>query len=248
MALHKLNPDSWVDSYADYLFNFAVARVSDAEIAKDLVSETFLAGLKSAKNYKGDAAERTWLIAILKRKVIDHYRKINSKKGKAEVRMSYSSSSDADGDWMEEQVADPFSKSENSAISWDALIKIGFKMMISCEKAVHICDKTQYKEATFVEKLKLKFHLFICKTCSTHSARNTQFTSRKRQGLKKHQLILYLQHRNVVEVFLALHHRMLNLLFQTVLATPVQTRNVVLFLLQHPMKPLPSQKNTVIGL
>lgn len=50
-------------------------------------------------------------------------------------------------------------------------------MMISCEKAVHICDKTQYKEATFVEKLKLKFHLFICKTCSTHSARNTQFTS-----------------------------------------------------------------------
>ena len=121
MALHKLNPDSWVDSYADYLFNFAVARVSDAEIAKDLVSETFLAGLKSAKNYKGDAAELTWLIAILKRKVIDHYRKINSKKGKAEVRMSYSSSSDADGDWMEEQVADPFSKTENSAMENEEL-------------------------------------------------------------------------------------------------------------------------------
>ncbi len=116
MVAHKLHPDNWVDNYADYLFNYAVGRVSDAEIAKDLVQETFFAGLNSAKNYKGDAAERTWLIAILKRKVIDYYRKINSKKGKAEVRMSYSSSSDSEGDWMEEQVADPFSTLENDAI------------------------------------------------------------------------------------------------------------------------------------
>ena len=105
---HTLNPETWVDKYVDYLFNYAVSRVSDSEIAKDLVQETFFAGLKSAKNYKGDAAERTWLIAILKRKVIDHYRKINSNKGKAEVRMSYVSTSEEEGDWMEERVADPF--------------------------------------------------------------------------------------------------------------------------------------------
>ncbi|MCK5442465.1 MAG: sigma-70 family RNA polymerase sigma factor [Maribacter sp.] len=109
METHQLHPENWVDLYADYLFNYAVARVSDVEIAKDLVQETFFAGLKSAKNYKGTAAERTWLIAILKRKVIDHYRKINSKKGKAEVRMNYSSNSNAEGDWLEEQVADPLS-------------------------------------------------------------------------------------------------------------------------------------------
>ncbi len=121
MASHQLNPDNWVDQYADYLFNFAVSRVSNSEIAKDLVQETFFAGLKSAKNYKGEAAERTWLIAILKRKVIDHYRKINSNKGKAEVRMSYSSASDAEGDWLEEQVADPFSKLENNPIENEEL-------------------------------------------------------------------------------------------------------------------------------
>ena len=82
MTKHKLQPNNWVDQYADYLYNYAVSRVSDAEIAKDLVQETFFAGLKSAKNFKGDAAERTWLVSILKRKVIDHYRKINSKKVK----------------------------------------------------------------------------------------------------------------------------------------------------------------------
>ncbi len=121
MVAHELQPENWVDQYADYLFNYAVARVSDAEIAKDLVQETFYAGLNSAKNYKGDAAERTWLIAILKRKVIDHYRKINSKKGKAEVRVNYNASSDSEGDWLEEQVADPFSKDGDNTIENEEL-------------------------------------------------------------------------------------------------------------------------------
>lgn len=49
--------------------------------------------------------------------------------------------------------------------------------MISCDKAATICDKTQYREATLIEILKLKFHLFMCKACSEHSKKNTQFTS-----------------------------------------------------------------------
>ncbi|MDX1327545.1 MAG: sigma factor, partial [Arenibacter sp.] len=58
MTKQLLNPDTWVDRYSDYLFNYAISRVNDAEIAKDLVQETFFAGLKSAKNFKGEAAER----------------------------------------------------------------------------------------------------------------------------------------------------------------------------------------------
>ena len=121
MAENSLQPENWVDAYADYLFNYAISRISDAEIAKDLVQETFLAGLKSAKNYKGDAAERTWLIAILKRKVIDHYRKSNSKKGKAEVKINYSAQTDAEGDWLEEQIADPFSNFEHDDLENEEL-------------------------------------------------------------------------------------------------------------------------------
>lgn len=121
METHQLHPNQWVDRYADYLFNYAITRVSDSEIAKDLVQDTFIAGLKSAKNFKGDASERTWLIAILKRKVIDHYRKTNSKKGKAEVRMSYSSQTDADGDWLEERIADPNSNYESDAMENEEL-------------------------------------------------------------------------------------------------------------------------------
>lgn len=116
MPKHKLDPNNWVKLYSDYLFNYTITRVNDREIAKDLVSETFLAGLKSMVNFKGEASERTWLISILKRKVIDHYRKINSNKGKAEVRINYNSDNESEGDWLEERVADPFDKTAENAL------------------------------------------------------------------------------------------------------------------------------------
>lgn len=105
-AKHKIDTAQWVDRYADYLFNYAITRVNDSYMAEELVQETFVAGLKSMKNFKGEATERTWLISILKRKIIDQYRKNNSKKGQAEVRMDYSNTSDQEGDWLEEQVED----------------------------------------------------------------------------------------------------------------------------------------------
>lgn len=110
MPAHKLDPNKWVDKYADYLFNYAIVRVNDREVANDLVSETFLAGLNSKDNFLGKATERTWLISILKRKIIDYYRKINSQKGQAEVRIQYSEDEN-NGDWLEEQVADDFDRS-----------------------------------------------------------------------------------------------------------------------------------------
>ncbi len=82
---NKLNPNKWVERYADFLFNYAFVRLNNKEITKDLVSETFLAGLKAKKSFKGQASERTWLTAILKRKNIDYYRKASTKKQKAGV-------------------------------------------------------------------------------------------------------------------------------------------------------------------
>ena len=120
MSSEKLFPASWVDRYSDYLYNFTIVRVNDHEVAQDLISETFLAGLKSKDNFKGEASERTWLISILKRKIIDHYRKINSRKGKAEVRMTYSNE-DADGDWLEERVKDPFDKTAEDTMENEEL-------------------------------------------------------------------------------------------------------------------------------
>jgi len=74
-AKPRLNVSQWVAMYGDCLYNYAVYRVNDANEAQDLVQDTFLAGIKAKDSFRGDCSEKTWLITILKRKVIDHYRK-----------------------------------------------------------------------------------------------------------------------------------------------------------------------------
>jgi len=128
MSTNTIDPNQWVDKYSDYLFNYTIARVSDRELAQDLISETFLAGLKAMENFKGDATERTWLISILKRKIIDYYRRSNSKKGKAEVHINYRDD-ESEGDWLEERVADPFDRTAEDTIENEELGSAIFKCL-----------------------------------------------------------------------------------------------------------------------
>ncbi len=100
---HTLNPENWIDLYADYLFNYAITRVDSHDLAKDLVQETFFSGIKGKDNFRGQASERTWLVSILKRKIIDQYRKINSAKGQKEVRMNFYDDGERKGRWIEER-------------------------------------------------------------------------------------------------------------------------------------------------
>ena len=53
MPNNHLNPNKWIELYSDYLFNYTISRVNDREIAKDIIQDTFFAGLKSMKNFKG---------------------------------------------------------------------------------------------------------------------------------------------------------------------------------------------------
>ncbi len=50
------------------------------------------------------------------------------------------------------------------------------KLKISCDEATTICDKNQYGEATFFDKIKLQIHLLMCKACSKYSKHNTFLT------------------------------------------------------------------------
>ena len=73
---HTLSaPDVWVDKYADYLYSFAMYRIQDPETARELVQETFMAGLNSRKNFKARSSEKTWLTGILKHKIMDFFRR-----------------------------------------------------------------------------------------------------------------------------------------------------------------------------
>lgn len=71
----KLEPEKWIERYSDLLFNYTITRIHKREVAEDLVQETFLSALKGKDSFLGNSSEKTWLISILKRKIIDHYRK-----------------------------------------------------------------------------------------------------------------------------------------------------------------------------
>jgi RNA polymerase sigma-70 factor (TIGR02943 family) len=73
--IQTLEPSTWVVRYADYLYSYALTRVTKSEVAEDLVQDTFLSALGAVDTFRGAASEKTWLIAILKRKIIDYYRK-----------------------------------------------------------------------------------------------------------------------------------------------------------------------------
>ena len=50
------------------------------------------------------------------------------------------------------------------------------KVMMPCDEANHVCDKTQYKEATLWEKIKLNVHLIYCRVCRKYSKNNAELT------------------------------------------------------------------------
>ncbi|MGN8057481.1 sigma-70 family RNA polymerase sigma factor [Pedobacter sp. 22163] len=69
------DPLRWVEKYGDYLYGFAMSRIRNEDVAKDLVQDTFLAGLQRLDGFEGNSKEKTWLTAILKNKIADFYRK-----------------------------------------------------------------------------------------------------------------------------------------------------------------------------
>jgi RNA polymerase sigma-70 factor (TIGR02943 family) len=177
MAKHELNPDKWIDKHSDYLFNFTISRINDRDLAKDIVQDTFLGALKATKNFRGDASERTWLTSILKRKIIDYYRKSNSAKGKAEINFGSFTSSEEE-DYRLDQIL----KDESSQLSDKELenIELG--------EAIYNCiDKLPQKQA---EAFKMKTILeydseIICNELNITSSNFWVLIHRARTALLK---------------------------------------------------------------
>lgn len=49
-------------------------------------------------------------------------------------------------------------------------------MKLSCAEAAGLCAKAEYKEASLKEKLRLKLHLYFCRTCSDYYHNNKKLT------------------------------------------------------------------------
>ncbi|MGB0715383.1 MAG: RNA polymerase sigma factor [Phycisphaerae bacterium] len=72
----SLDPKTLLQDHGDALYRFAWRALGDPTSAEDVVQMTLVSALKGADTYDGRAAIRTWLISILRRKIVDHLRKM----------------------------------------------------------------------------------------------------------------------------------------------------------------------------
>ena len=64
-----------LESHRRALLRYAMAQLRDETHAEDCVQETLSAAIQNAERFAGQSSVRTWLIGILKHKILDHHRK-----------------------------------------------------------------------------------------------------------------------------------------------------------------------------
>ena len=74
MSEETLEPEKWVENYADMLYRYTLVRVNDPNLADELVQATLFTALKSQHTFAGKSTEKTWLFGILKHKTMDQFR------------------------------------------------------------------------------------------------------------------------------------------------------------------------------
>ena len=74
MALSLARFNRMVADHAASLYRMAYRAVGDHHEAQDLVQEAFRSAWKSRATFAADRSERAWLVAILRRRVVDHWR------------------------------------------------------------------------------------------------------------------------------------------------------------------------------
>ncbi|MGL5692686.1 MAG: RNA polymerase sigma factor [Peptostreptococcaceae bacterium] len=63
------------EEYKQDVFTYLVSLTHDTSLSEDLVSETFLAALKSIHKFRGESSIKTWLFSIARNKWYEYLRK-----------------------------------------------------------------------------------------------------------------------------------------------------------------------------
>lgn len=62
--------------YSKYIYNY-LSSFTNAEIAEELMQETFYSAMKNINKFKNNSSLKTWLYKIAKNKLTDYYKKTN---------------------------------------------------------------------------------------------------------------------------------------------------------------------------
>lgn len=136
--MENIAPEKWIDEYGDVLYSYAILRVNNPTNAEDLVQDTFLSALKGIDSFEGRSTIKTWLVSILKRKIIDHYRKKSTSHEKltADLTSDYNSKispfekeGDITGGWKQDRMPQNWSSNTDEKIESEEFHKTLLKCL-----------------------------------------------------------------------------------------------------------------------
>ena len=121
-----VEPGQWVNAYGDILYRYAIARIQSKEVAEDLVQDTFLSALKGMESFRGESSQLTWMISILRRKIIDYYRKKSTKKEVSATQFDLPFHKDGimEHHWLQERAPKNWHESTDEPLHQDEFQKI----------------------------------------------------------------------------------------------------------------------------
>ena len=137
------NLSQWVETYTSELYSWAFHKVSDAELAKDLVQDSFLAAAEKIETFKGESSPKTWLFSILNHKIIDVYRK----KVKQPVSLDnqvFSRFFDEEGSWLEEKRPKDWNENEENLLDDTDFQKVLQNCLDALPEKWNTCVKLKY--------------------------------------------------------------------------------------------------------
>lgn len=145
---HSDTAADWLDEHGDALFRYARQRVDSAEIAEDLVQDTLIAGMGAYSKFEGRSTVRTWLTGILRRKIIDHVRRVSRERvAKREHEQAQESFFTTNGHWranIGDWHGDPQQSLENKEF-WRALDQCCAEMTGPVANAFRLRELEQMK-------------------------------------------------------------------------------------------------------
>ena len=152
----------WVEAFTEDMFNWAAYKLSDEELARDIVQDTFLTAFEKLHTFKGESTPKTWLYSILNFKIIEVYRKKGRKTIPHELD-SIDNFFDENGEWVKAERPETWDAEEHllddpdfQAIlkkcldalpeKWNNCVKFKYLMNINSDK---ICQELEISPANF---------------------------------------------------------------------------------------------------
>ncbi len=158
------NIEEWVEQHGDMLYRFALVRVSNEDLAADLVQNTFIAAIGAKDSFQGKSSIRTWLLGILKHKIMDHFRQKQKESNLEAIELDSLGPSDftSEGGWRSkpqewhftpEQILE---NKEAQELLWECIDALPERMRllfilreIDGESTESICEKMDLSVSNF---------------------------------------------------------------------------------------------------